>query len=421
VLVLGSQAASSLSNVVVTILVAANSSAATFGRFALAMVGYQLAVGGIRSVAGEPLLTLYANQGPTRRRQIVADIQGTTLFLGSVCSALMMAACLWVGGEDRTALLALAVVLPPLLLQDTWRYLFVIDRPAAALAIDVVWLVAVLPALLLVPEGSGVGTYILVWGVSGGLGCIAGTILGWGVPTWPHPWRWLVEHSDMCWRYFTEFLTAQGISQASFAALAAVSGAAALGAARAAWVVYGVLVVLHSALYMVLVPEGVQARGKTAELRRKFLGASIVSISLSAGWMVLALLLPDSLGKLMFSDTWEDAQSLLLPMGLVMVAGGGLSGGLLGLRALGDARRGLRARLYSTPPQIVFPLAGALLDDARGFVLGMALGRLVGTAIWWAMFQDAIRADAETNGTATVAVDPATVAAATAVAVAGDV
>ena len=224
----------------------------------------------------------------------------------------------------------------------------------------------------------------------------------------------------MCWRYFTEFLTAQGISQASFAALAAISGAAALGAARAAWVVYGVLVVLHSALYMVLVPEGAQARGKSAELRRKFLGASVVSISLSAGWMVLALLMPDSLGKLMFSDTWEDAQSLLLPMGLVMVAGGGLSGGLLGLRALGDAR-GLRARLYSTPPQIVFPLAGALLDDARGFVLGMALGKLVGSAIWWAMFQDAIRADAEANGAPTVAVDPVAVTTATAVAVAGDV
>jgi hypothetical protein len=348
-------------------------------------------------VAGEPLLSLYADQGPTQRRRLVADIQGTTLFLGSVCSGLLLAGSFWAGGEDRAALIALAVVLPPLLLHDTWRYLFVIDRPAAALTIDLIWLTAALPALLLVPESAGVGAYIAVWGGAGFLGAVAGTLLGWGLPAWPHPWRWLVDHSAMCWRYFMEYVTAQGIGQAAFAGLAAISGATALGAARAAWVVYGMLVVVHSALYMMLVPEGVRSRGRSAELRQKFLRASQLSSSLSAVWLVCALMLPDGLGTKLFGDTWSEAETLLLPMGLTMIAGGALSGGLLGLRALGDAPRSLRARLYSTAPQIVFPLVGAVLDDALGFVLGLALSKAVAAVIWWVMFRQSLHAEERTG------------------------
>jgi hypothetical protein len=191
----------------------------------------------------------------------------------------------------------------------------------------------------------------------------------------------------MCWRYFTEFVTAQGVGQAAFAGLAVISGAAALGAARAAWVVYGTLVVVHSALYMVLVPEGARGRDDLPRLHRKFLLASGASISLSAVWMCVALAVPTSWGETLFSETWVKADSLLLPMGLAMVAGGALSGGLLGLRALGDARRSLRARLLSTPFQVLCPLTGAVWGNATGFVLGLAAGNAISAVIWWTMFK----------------------------------
>lgn len=392
VLVLADQAASSLSNVVVTILVAGAVSSGSFGAFAAATVAYQLVTGGVRSVAGEPLLTLYSNEGPRARRHIVSDIQGTAVFLGLACSLVLVVLAQVLDSEAGSALLALALVLPFLVMQDTWRYLFVIDRPGAALGTDLVWLGAVLVALPLVPDDAEVSTYVLAWGLSGALGALVGTALGWGLPAWPHPWRWLATHRDMCWRYFVEFVTAQGAGQAGFAGLAVIAGATALGAARAAWVVYGFLVVVHSALYLILVPEGVRQRGgDVGRLRRKFVLASLIAMGISAGWMCVGLAAPSSLGERLFGDTWAQADTLLLPMGLTMIAGGALSGGLLGLRALGDAQRSLRARLLSTPLQLALPLVGAALDDARGFVLGLALSNAVSALIWWHYLLQATR------------------------------
>lgn len=388
VYVLGDQAASSLSNVAVTILVANGSSQGTFGAFALAMVAYQLVTGGTRAVAGEPLLSLYADQGPRARRGIVSDIHGTALFLAVGCSVVLGGVSPVLGGESGSALLVLAAVLPLVVLQDTWRYLFVIDRPAAALAIDLVWLGGLGLALPLIPAGAPVGHYVWAWGLGGAAGAAAGTLLGWGLPGWPHPWRWLVQHRDVCARYFAEFVTATGVSQAAFAGLAAISGAAALGATRAAWVVFGPLAVIHSALYMLLVPEGARQRHDRARLQRKFLLASAASMAVATVWTLVALGLPTAWGVKLFSDTWAETDSLLVPMGLVTIAGGALSGGLLGLRALGDARRSLRARLWSTPLLAGLPLAGAVLADATGFVLGWALGNAVAAGIWWTLFRE---------------------------------
>jgi hypothetical protein len=404
-MVLADQAASSLSNVVVTILVASRSSPTIFGFFALTLVGYQLAMGAIRSVAGEPLLALYANQGPTARRRIVSDVQGATLFLSALCSVVLVVLAVIIGTGARGSFIALAIVLPFLLVQDTWRFLFVIDRPAAALAIDLVWLVAVLFALLLVPSGSGAGFYVFAWGISGALGAVTGTALGWGLPSWPHPWKWIVQNREMCWRYFTEFATAQGASQANFASLAAISGAAALGAARAAWVVYGVLVVMHSSLYMMLVPEGARTRDQPDRLRRMFVMASLASMALSAVWMGAGLLAPMSWGIRLFGETWTKAQHLLLPMGVTMIAGGALSGGIIGLRAWGDPRRSLAARLRSAPFDVLCPLIGAILGDAKGFVLGLAASNVTAATIWWWVFLQATRSRAGATGEATETAD----------------
>ncbi|HEY8545696.1 MAG TPA: hypothetical protein VIL36_11635, partial [Acidimicrobiales bacterium] len=385
--VLADQAASSLSNVVVTILVANGSGRNTFGAFSLAMVAYILIAGGVRSVAGEPLLSLYADRGPRARRRIVAEIHGTALFLSLLGSVALVVASVIGQGESGAALLALAFVLPFVIVQDTWRYLFIIDRPGYALLIDVVWLVGVVLALPLVEMGAPVGYYVLAWGLSGAVGAGVGVFLGWGWPGWPHPWRWLMKHREVCSRYFTEFVVAQGVSQLSFAALAVIAGAAALGAARAAWVIFGPLAVIHAGLYLLLVPEGARLKGDAAAMRRKFVLASAASMALSTTWLAVVLVIPSRVGEVLFSDTWTKAESLLLPMGIAVVAGGALSGGVLGLRALADARNSLRARLWSTPVLVIAPVAGAVLGDATGFVLGMAVANAASAVVWWTMFE----------------------------------
>ena len=87
--VLADQAASSLTNVLVAILVARSVSASGFGAFGLAMVVYQLVLGLARALIGEPFLARHASDGPEVRRGIVADVIGAALTVGLVSSVLV--------------------------------------------------------------------------------------------------------------------------------------------------------------------------------------------------------------------------------------------------------------------------------------------------------------------------------------------
>jgi hypothetical protein len=93
------------------------------------------------------------------------------------------------GGEAGRALLALGIVLPLVTVQDTWRYIFIIDRPAAAVAVDAVWLVAVCAVLSAAPSDAGAAWFVIAWGATAGIGAIAGGFLGRGDLAMPHPLR----------------------------------------------------------------------------------------------------------------------------------------------------------------------------------------------------------------------------------------
>jgi hypothetical protein len=391
VLVLADQAASALSNALVAILVARGTGVSAFGAFSLAVVASQLVLSGIRSVVGEPLLSLYSHEAPEVRRRLMVDIHGTTLFLGAVASVVLWLIAAVLGGLSGSALMALAFVLPLMLFQDAWRFAFIVDRPGAALIVDLVWLVGEVAVLPLAPARAGVAWYVVVWGLTGGLGGLVGAVLGGRLPGRPHPWQWLVHHRETSWRFFTEFVTARASSQLVLAALGAISGLAALGAANASFVYYGVLNTLHTGIYLAVVPEGARKRDQPARLRRLLALVSGALVVVAVAWMLVGLVLPDSIGRQLFGDTWDDASELMVPMGLAMILGGVSSGGLLGLRSLGDARRSLRARFQSTAWQVVCPLTGAFAGAAGGFAFGFVLARAVAAAIWWKAFGQALR------------------------------
>lgn len=390
-LVLADQAASALSNTLLAMLVARQVGVSEFGAFSLAVVASQLVMSGIRSVVGEPLLSLYSGETPDVRRRLMVDMHGTTLFLGGLASAALWAISVAIGGVAGASLLALAFVLPLMLFQDAWRFAFIIDRPGAALAIDTVWLVGLVAALPLAPHDADVKWFVIAWGVTGGLGGALGVILGGRLPGRPHPWQWLVEHRETSWRFFTEFMTARASSQLVLTALGVIAGLAALGAAKASFVYFGLLNTLHTGLYLAVVPEGARKRDHPAALRKMLVVVSGGLVVVALVWMLAGLVMPDRLGHQLFGETWDEARDLMLPMGVAMVFGGISSGGLLGLRSLGDSRRSLRARLHSTLWLVLLPLAGALVGDAAGFAVGFAIGRVAAAFIWWDAFGAALR------------------------------
>lgn len=389
---LGDQAASSLSNTLVFIMVARSfDSAAAVGAFGLAMVVYAFLMGGFRAVLGETLLSLYAPASSDERRELVADVLGACLLLSAICSVVLWPISVWVGGLSGSALLALVVVLPLVMIQDVWRWLFIIDRPMAALVIDLVWLVAVVGALLAAPADASVGWFVVVWGLTGGLSALSALFLDARPRGVPHPWRWLVGTRSTGSRYFGDFLVARGVSEIALSGLGAIAGLGALGAAKASLVYYGPLNTLHAGVAMSLIPEGARLRSRPARLRKILTLASGSMVALGALWMVVGIAVPDDWGQSLFGVVWADGQGLMVPMGLAMIAGGVASGATIGLRSLGDPRRILNMRIRSAPWQLLCPFVGAALADAEGFAVGFAMGRMALAVAGWQAFGQALR------------------------------
>lgn len=385
--VMADQGASSLSNVVVAILVARSVGAAAFGAFGLAMVVSQIVLGIVRSLVGEPFLARHSADPSDVRRARSADLLAATLVLAAVSALLTAAASAVVGGLAGAALVALAVVLPLVVVQDVWRFVFVVDRPGAALAIDLVWLVLVCAALPMAPSGAGVDWFILAWGLAGGVAAIVGTVLVRAPLRGLHPWRWLRDNRHDGARYLGDFLTAQASGQFAFVLLGAVGSLSTLGAVRASQVFFGPLNTIHSGVYLAVVPDGARMRNDPRRLGRLILWTSVALAALALAWMAVGVALPDSAGRQLFDRTWPGADELMIPMGLSAIAGGVMAGGFFGIRSLGAADASLRSRLLSAPGQLVLPVVGAILGDAVGFALGAAAGRVLATGIWWRAFQ----------------------------------
>jgi O-antigen/teichoic acid export membrane protein len=385
------QAMSSLSNVVVTIMVARLLNPTEFGAFSVALVGYQLAVGAIRSLVGEPWLSSHSTDDPSEKRRAMSDLVPAALVLSVACSLVIVGLAVVNGGAARPVLIALALVFPYLGVQDALRFVAVVDRPEVAVASDGSWLVVGAGLVALAPNGAAPEWFVVAWGVGGAVGAAIALVMMRVPLRSGRARRWLTTHRTMSSAYFGEYVSAYAGGQVVLLALGAIAGLAALGAVRAAQVFYGPLNTLFGGIYMALVPDGARQRDRPDRLVRMMVAATALITAAAASWMVVGLVLPDRIGTALFGQTWVDAQELMLAMGVATIAGSAATGGLAGLRSLGAARRSLRARLYSLPPLVVFTVVGAAAGAAVGYTIGFALANVVVTAVWWVTFLGALR------------------------------
>jgi O-antigen/teichoic acid export membrane protein len=391
-LVMADQGVSGLSNVVVSIFVARSLPDAGFGAFGVAAIVAMLTLGVSRALIGEPLLSRFSRVTAAARRRLVPDMLGAALVVSAAAALAVGVAGLALGGDAGAALVVLAFVLPLIVVQDTWRYAFIVDRPAAALAVDLVWLGGVFVALPLAPSGAEAPWYVAAWGLTAGVGAVWGQMLGRrAVVHVPHPFRWLRDNGDMGVRFLGEFATGQAVGQSVLLGVGAIAGLAVLGAVRAAQTFFGPINTIHAGIFLALVPEGARARDEPVRLRRLMLAASGLLAAVAVGWTVVGLALPASAGAELFGASWADASDLIGPMGPAMIAGSLATGGFAGLRALGAARASLRARLETAPPQLVLPLGGTAVAASGGYVVGYGLAHAASAAIYWTEFLRALR------------------------------
>ncbi|HEY7731485.1 MAG TPA: hypothetical protein VH950_11330 [Gaiellaceae bacterium] len=388
---LASQAFSSVSSLLLTVLAARTLGPSGLGAVALAFGVYLLSLGLARSLVTEPLIAYTSSRSATISRTFTGHALTLTLVAALISALAMGAAAAALDGDLARALLAMAPWLVPALAQDLTRsILFRNRRERSAAAVDAVWLGATAAALPLCIGSPSVWTAIAVWGLGACAGAALGLIL---VRTGPsrmgHALRdWRRE----CWP-LGRWLGAEGVVYtgsllATTYVILDVLGSAALGGLRAVQSVYAPLTLIVPALTLPGLPAAARALARS---RRAALGTSArytaAALCLTSVYVVLLLPLAGPAVGRVFGDDFRSYASLALPVGLSQVLIAAALGSSLLLRAELRGRSLFVARVAGAVASLaaVAPLSRqwGIEGAAYSLVLGAAIS--TGLLVWAAV------------------------------------
>ncbi|MFD0499711.1 MULTISPECIES: MATE family efflux transporter [Streptomyces violaceusniger group] len=390
---LADQAASSMSNFAVGIYVARSLGVTAFGVFSLAWVTYGVVLNISRGLATDPLVVRFSGVPEASWRGAVARSSGTALGVGAAIGAACLVVGPALGGRVGPAFVCLGVMLPGLLLQDAWRFsFFAAGAGRKAFVNDVVWGVALVPAMVVAARVGSVAAFVLAWGASATVAAAYGYLQSGIRPRVTEARGWLREQRDLGYRYLVENTCLSGASQLRAYGLGAIVGVGAVGAVRGAELLLGPFLAVLMGLSLVTVPEAARVLRQTPHRLGAFClllgGGQAVGALIWGGSL---LLMPDRLGELVLGGVWHSAAQLILPVALG-VAGAGLgTGAAAGLRALGAARRSLRSQLFASAAYVGGGLGGAAVAGTVGSAWCVAAATVSGSAVWWLHLRSALR------------------------------
>lgn len=392
----GDQVLSSLTNFVLTIVAVRLLSPSGFGAFAIAYTAALTLTQVSRAVCSEPLVVRASDLGATAWRRAARASTGAALVVGVAAACGLAAVGLAFAGDLRRALVAMAVGLPGLLVQDAWRYAFFArGEPRQAALNDLAWAGVQFP-LLAVLAATGHATIVtisLAWGAAAAASAAVGSLQAGVLPAPGSTRAWLTEHRDLAPRYVGEFLLFRSSILLTSYAVGLVAGLAAAGSLTAAQTVFGPLAVIYLGARVVAVPEAVRALGRSRARFRSSIAVLAGGLGLAGlVWATVALAVPDAAGRALLGESWPAARALLVPVGITMAATGVSVAPWTGLRALEAAGASLRVRALLSPVMLGAGVAGALAGDAPGAAWGIAAGSVLSAAAWWLEYERALRA-----------------------------
>jgi O-antigen/teichoic acid export membrane protein len=383
------QAMSSLTNFLLTIFIARTLHAVQLGAFTLAYVTYGFAINASRGLSIEPLLVRFSGTVLPTWRRAAASCTGTALAVGLVTGACALGAGFLVGGTTGLAFFALGLTLPGLLLQDSWRYsFFAVGHGHHAFINDVIWAALLIPSLILlnITGHANVFWYVLAWGATAGVAAAVGPLQARVSPSLAGAPGWLSRHRDLGPRYLAENVGSNAADTLRSYALSYILGLAAVGYMQAANTLIGPFKIVFFGVSLITLPEAAKLLRRSPRRLPLFCAAvSGALLVLAMIWGVVLLVgLPRGLGQLMLGSLWRPTYPLALPAILTTMAGCVGTGALLGLHALGNARRSMRAVLLTVVLVVPCGLAGALTEGTLGAMRFVAAATWIGTLVtWW--------------------------------------
>ena len=318
---------------------------------------------------------------------------GLAVVVGLVSAVILAVVAVLAGGGTKTALLALAVTLPGLMLQDAWRFVFfTVSRPASAAANDGVWAGAqlVVFALLYVRGVRTVAPLVIGWGFAAFVAAVWGMVQARAVPSVTAGLRWVVAHRDIGPLLALEFFAASGTGQLTLFSVAAVAGLASVASLRAADIVLGPLGVVTTGVLVMALPElsRIYARDPDRMPRLATLvGAILAAAAVLIG--VVAYFVPTSIGEAFLRENWIPAHEVIIPYALALAFSGLMTGFVLQMRIVEAMRETLALRVALLVVAVGGATVGAVYWGAKGAAWALAI---VGAVFAWLTWMQAAKA-----------------------------
>ena len=318
------QVCSSASNFLVILLVARGAaSTSAFGSFTVAFGVLTFVLTMSRSILGVPLGTDLHGLDSGQTRTMVARSSAVGLGLGCLVAVVLLGVSVVVPHLDhdlRSALIALALAAPVVVLQDVGRYVSIARwRPGVALRSDGLWLAVILVGTVGDLAGwweLSVTSTVLCWSAGALLGLIAlSQVLA--VPSRRGIRSWLLDDARRR-HLFADSLLAAATPLMVALIVTLVASAAVLGAVRGATTLLSPLNIAITAVGLTLVPDA--SRRDERGARRLMAVASTLLALATLIWTAALLALPDSVGISLLGTIWEPAQQVL-PVAMVEYVG----------------------------------------------------------------------------------------------------
>lgn len=393
---LADQALTSIGNLLLAVVVARSASASELGALGVALAVYVLSLVVARAYCGEPLLLGLANR---------RDSSGIT---GSTCSAAAGAAALLgvglsvpaagvgflFGGSVAGATTVLAIMLPFLILQDTYRlWFFSIEQPSKAAALDALWLTLQgLAFYLLVHfKGAGLNSLILAWAAAGA----AAGVLGRAMTAQPVRLRlgrqYLRGHASEARLLAADALLALGPTQVALILIAAVVTLDVAGVLRAGLIVLGPVSVLAQSVSYSFIPPLRRRIEQRRPITRSCAAVAGLMAGIAALWALVVAATPAWLAEIMGRGL-TTAQPALLPLAVYVVFNAASLGPMLGMRVMLALKSALIVRCSLAPAGVVAPVVGGIIAGAPGAGWGCAVGGAATLTGWGVTYRATVRA-----------------------------
>ncbi|MBK6873469.1 MAG: hypothetical protein IPJ14_08295 [Kineosporiaceae bacterium] len=392
---LADQVITAATNTLLFIVLARSVSKGRLDAFTNAFYIFTLMIGIGRALVGQVLSVRFSDSEGAPWRTALRQAFGFIVAITLAASAVIAGVGLLVDGPLHQSLLALAVVLPALIMQDACRNAFFAQSQAKQAALnDGLWAVIQFGAIAaLIHFGhADVGYLVLAWGGGAAVCVLLALTQLRVVPDLRAAPAWIRRSWNLSRFFLAENLLTSGAFTGGFLIVGAMVGEGAVSAIRGAQVLVGPLETLSSAMFTFTLPELARRSWLSVRTRWKIAtAASAAMLTVALAYTAVLWLMPDDVGRLIFRANWDGPSTVLLPIALGSAAARACLGPAVTIYAMGMARRTFKLMTVEAPLVLSLMLGGAAVGGVVGAAWGLAANQALLIPLWFLTLRSILR------------------------------